>query len=86
VQHSEPVDQLRECGCNPRIHRVDVRPMTIDERLGKAARPHSQRRAMSCVLLTGYGRGNARFVPGEGTRKSIHLNVLDASCELLQGG
>jgi hypothetical protein len=41
---------------------------------------------MSCVLLTGYERGNARFVPGEGTRKSIHLNVLGALCELLQGG
>ena len=41
---------------------------------------------MSCVLLTGYERGNARFVPGEGTRKSIRPNVLGASCELLQGG
>jgi hypothetical protein len=40
---------------------------------------------MWCVLLTGYGRGNARFVPGEGTRKSIHPNVLGASCEMLQG-
>ena len=38
------------------------------------------------MLLTGYDRGNARFVPGEGRRKSIHPNVLGGSCELLQGG
>ena len=41
---------------------------------------------MSCVLVTSYERGSARFVPGEATRKSIHPNVLAALCELLQEG